>query len=121
LLPLPHQPPILFAKEKLQTINETTKSVALSYEFIPTLAMLIEGASQASVVFAKENENKPKEGYVLSLHAINAYKKATSTQLQAILEQTANLGEMLRYDFSVYENEKLLADGSFVVYVPKGE
>jgi len=110
-LHIPHQDPIKFAKYVLFKDN-LEALVQLSFDTVPSLAMLIEAAAQASGAFASE---QTKLGFVASLKGCKLLQKPTLKELQAKLTKQYEMGNMHSFDFNILQDGIQLAKGSFVL------
>ena len=110
-LSLPHIAPIRFAQTILSK-EENAARVALSFDELPSLGMMIEAAAQASASFSQGHETG---GFLVSLKNVKLLEKSSSLLLDVSLLKEHDLGSMNLFSFVVLEGTKELVNGSFVI------
>jgi len=110
-LSLPHIAPIRFAKD-IFSLEETEAKVALLFDEIPSLGMMIEAAAQASAAFGGADT---KGGVLVSLKNIKLLLKPQKKALEVVLIKEHDLGNMSYFSFMVFEESVELVNGSFVI------
>jgi hypothetical protein len=110
---LPHLAPVRFAKTVLQK-DEKVARVSLEFPQLPTLSMMVEASAQSSAAF---RVNDRESAYLVSLKGIKLLKKATKKQLEVEIVDAHRLDKMRYVEFSVFEDETILATGTLVIAV----
>jgi len=110
---LPHKAPLKFAKTILQKEQKRAR-VAIEFDEIPTLAMLVEAAAQSSAAFrADDSEN----AFLVSLKNIELLHAPSLTHFEAEIIDEHRL-ENLRYvRFEIFEDVQAVAAGTLVIAV----
>lgn len=104
---LPHLPPVLFAKRIVEKSDEYAK-VECEFPTIPSLAMLLEAAAQASSALGKA-----KEGFLASASDVESFQKIQDTKVQIEVRKEFELDKMQIFFFTV----EGFAQGKFTIYV----
>ncbi len=110
---LPHLPPILFAKKLLKK-DGNMANVLIEFEEYPTLAMLLEAAAQSSSAFRKHEE---ESAFLVSARDVELLMEPNSTVLTAQIIDEHTLDNFRYVSFQIFESDKLIAKGSFVLMV----
>ena len=110
---LPHKAPLKFAKTILHKEPKRAR-VAIEFEEIPSLAMLVEAAAQSSAAFRiDEREN----AFLVSLKNIELLQAPSLMHFEAEIVDEHRL-ENLRYvKFEIFENTTAVAEGTLVIAV----
>ena len=110
-LDLPHEEPIRFAK---YIISKTSDKAIVQIKFskIPSLAMMIEASAQSSSALG---ESGVKKGYLVSLKNVELLKKPTKDSFEVEIVNQNSLGNMKSIVFNVFENQKKIVTGFFVI------
>jgi len=113
---LPHQDPLVFAKEIL-VLNKKEASVHCSFKETPSLAVFIEAAAQSSAAFFQEGDYKL--GFLAN--AKNIKWLNTTEDKEFIIHLTLNLTfeTMSNYSFIVCSIDKKtkVCSGEFTVSI----
>lgn len=111
---LPHLPPILFAIETLFCDGKTAK-VLCEFPTLPTLAMFIEAAAQASSAFS--NADAPTNGFLVLIKDASLQLKAESLNCIVVLDIRLSLGNSTEFYFEVFEKEGgvMYASGALMI------
>ena len=112
-LKLPHQEPIRFAKYVVSK-DETTAMVKVEFDSIPTLPMIVESAAQSSGSFGSEDVSL---GYLVSLKNVKLLQTPKLLHYNVKVINEYNIGSMTYYSFEFFEEEVLIATGSFIIAV----
>lgn len=112
---LPHKEPVRFAQ---YVISRDGDKAVVKNEFpsIASLGMLIEAAAQSSAALANEDE-KGKVGYLTTLKNIKLLSKPSSKECDIRIELTHRINDIGFLSFEAYEDDKLIASGTFIVVV----
>ncbi len=115
---IPHQPPIRFAHSIIKA-DEQECFVNVSFDSIPTLAMLIESAAQSSLAMF-DDDSSMEVGFLVSLKNIKLLKGLTTKDYIVKVELASNLGIFRSKKFEIFEHKKyLVATGDFSVMLQK--
>ncbi len=112
-LQLPHLSPILFAKKLLKKDGDIA-NVLIEFDEYPTLAMLLEASAQSSSAFRK---HKDESAFLVSAKDVELLMEPNSTILTAQIKDEHTLGNFRYVSFQIFESDKLIAKGSFVLMV----
>ncbi len=112
-LQLPHLPPILFAKKLLKKDGDMA-NVLIEFDEYPTLAMLLEAAAQSSSAFRKHED---ESAFLVSTKDVELLMEPNSTILTAQIKDEHTLDNFRYVSFQIFESDKLIAKGSFVLMV----
>ncbi len=110
---LPHQKPIRFANEVLDS-SEKKIRVSCTFPFPPTLAMACEGAAQSSAGFAPEG-SAPKIGFLVSLKDVFLEKEMDFLEAIIEIERTFDFGSMSEYSFELQNNNIVYVRGKITI------
>jgi len=112
-LNLPHREPIRFAKYIIsQELNRAR--VAIEFDEIPSLAMMIEAAAQSS---AAVGESDTKMGFLVSLKNVKLLTPPTKTILEVEVVNEHNMDNMKMMSFNIFEDETRVSTGSFMIAI----
>lgn len=113
---LPHQAPLVFAKEIL-SLNEKEARVECTFDEIPSLAVFIEAAAQSSAAFFQEGNYKL--GFLANAKNILWLNKSEDKEF--IIKLTLNLTfeTMSNYSFMVcsLDEQTNVCSGEFTVSI----
>jgi len=110
---LPHKAPIKFVKSLLQT-DKKSATVKIAYEELPTIGMLIEAAAQSSAGIS-DDENSGRMGFLVSLKNVKFLQDIKSYEYIAKIELVSRLENFKSLKFEIYEEESMIAKGSFAI------
>ncbi len=111
-LQLPHIKPIRFA-DKIIYSNQESARVSISFEILPSLAMMVEAAAQSSA--ALSSDNPVKEGFLLAMKDIVLIQKPTKKSLEVEIKLIHSFKEMYLIDFQVFEDVCLIVTGNLTI------
>ncbi len=111
---LPHQEPLIFAQDILVQ-KDNYSEVLCKFNTIPTLAMFIEAAAQASSTFS--NSNEPKVGFLTTAKNVKLINTPEHKEFIFKLNMIIDLGNMKQFSFEAYANENCYAEGTFTIVV----
>jgi len=111
--PIPHIPPIRFVKS-LISADEQNASAEVEFDTIPTLGMLVEAAAQSSSGIVSE-DTKVQMGFLVTLKNIKLLQELESTEYILNVQLDYKLQNFKSFSFSVIEDKKIVATGSFSV------
>jgi len=110
---IPHLPPIRFVKSLLKA-DETTASVKVGFDEIPTLGMLIEAAAQSSSGI-KDDENNGRMGFVITLKNIKLLEEVTQKEFIVNVELVHKLDNFKSLSFEILQDDIKVAIGGFSI------
>jgi len=110
---IPHLPPIRFVKDLLKA-DETTASVKVGFDEIPTLGMLIEAAAQSSSGIS-DAENNGRMGFVITLKNVKLLQDVNSKEFVVHIKLVHKLDDFKSLSFSIFEDETEVATGAFSI------
>jgi len=112
-LNLPHKEPIRFAKHIIsQELNRAR--VAIEFDEIPSLAMMIEAAAQSSAAIG---ESDTKMGFLVSLKNVKLLTPPTKKNLEVEVVNEHNMETMKMMSFDVFEDETKVSTGAFMIVI----
>lgn len=110
---LPHIAPLKFAKHIIEKAPKRAR-VYVAFEEIPSLPMLVEAAAQSSAAY---RENDSESAYLVSLKDVSLVQAPSQMEFEVEIFDEHRM-ERLRYiRFDVYEIDKIIADGTYVIAV----
>ena len=114
---LPHQEPLIFAK-KIIKIKNGTAYVLCEFKEIPTLAMLIEAAAQASSSFDNLH-NKDKIGFLTVAKDIELLTTPNDTIYIIKLNELMELNNIKQFSFGAFTkvDDIKVVTGSFTILI----
>lgn len=108
---LPHLAPIKFAKTIL--LKEIDKAIVeVEFDKIPSLPMLVEAAAQSSSAIGNEDIDI---AYLVSVKNIQLFTPPTQNGFEIEVINEHNFENMRYMSFNVFEKEKIIVDGSFII------
>jgi len=110
---IPHLPPIRFVKTLIKA-DETSASVAVGFDEVPTLGMLIEAAAQSSSGI-QDVENNERMGFVITLKNIKLLEDVNSKEFVVDVELVHKLDNFQSLSFTVFEEKIKVATGGFSI------
>ncbi len=110
-LNLPHQEPIKFAKYIISS-DDKQVTVRISFDTLPSLAMLVEAVAQSSAAF---DEGSSKMGYLVALKNIELIQKPSSLEYDAQLKSSHKIDQLNYFEFDILDKEVLIAKGEFII------
>ena len=110
-LNLPHIEPIRFAKHIISKESDRAR-VAIEFDEIPSLAMLIEAAAQSSAAIGEDNA---KMGFLVSLKNVKLLTPPTKKILEVEVVNEHNMENMKMMSFDIFEDETKVSTGSFMI------
>jgi len=120
---LPQKDPVAFVKEVL-ICEEHVSRTRVSFESIPTLAMLSEAGAQTSIFLKLTKEkidaNIPPRAMGMLLSVKSKWQRRCEVQAFEIESHyVSNLDNFFVVSFSVYDDNCLVADGQVSVILEK--
>jgi len=112
-LNLPHQEPILFAKE-IESLENNIAIVNIEFTQVPTLAMLVEASAQSSAAFGNEDI---KMGFLVTLKNIKLLNKAKSLRYRVKITLEHHVETLTYFKFEVIDNDETISTGVFVIAI----
>jgi hypothetical protein len=109
--PIPHKAPIRFVKS-LKRFDKTGALVVVGFEQVPTLAMLVESAAQASSAI-KESDIDTRIGFLLSFKNIKLLATPIKKDYTIDIKLSHELDDFKSFDFIVMDENDPIATGSF--------
>ena len=106
---LPHQAPLLFAKEVVQK-SSSCVDVLCEFPYPPSLPMLLEAAAQGSAALG---EDVVHVGMLVGVHDVILLQKPSQTQLIISLHEVIRMGEMRIVEFAILN----VVQGKVTMYV----
>ena len=110
---LPHQEPILFAKE-VRSIIGNVAIIKVKFPTLPTLAMLVESAAQSSAAFSESNES---EGFLVTLKNVKLLNKPEALEYEVKITFEYQLEALTYFNFEIIADSKIIAIGIFVIAI----
>lgn len=99
---MPHKEPLIFAKEVLNK-QDNIVDVHCIFKDIPTLAMFVEAAAQASSAFDVNNDIKPKIGFLTVSKDVKLLKDIKKKGYVIKVEIKAEINNIKQFYFEVFE------------------
>ena len=99
---LPHQDPLVFAKEVIVLTKESA-TVLCEFNEIPTLPMFIEAGAQASCAF--ESGHEPKIGFLTKAKNVELLNDIKDKSFIIKLKIEAEVETMKQFYFEAYEKK----------------
>lgn len=116
MIKIPHLPPMRFAQELVEKVDENTIIVCCKFDTIPSLATLVEAAAQASAGFSEDE----KKGFLIQVRDVTLNQKIEKKQLYVYLKMRVNITNTAQFDFTFFAEDRCeknpLAAGSFSIY-----
>ena len=112
---IPHLAPVRFVKELLRS-DDINASVKVGFDDVPTLAMLIEAATQSSSGIKDDNKNV-KMGFLVALKNVKQLKKITLKEYIIDVVLVHKLGNFKSLSFNVLDGDKIVVSGAFSVAI----
>ena len=111
---LPHQEPLIFAKEVLYK-DDTTSKVLCVFDIFPTLATFIEAAAQSSASF--KDLKKDQVGFLTTINDIAYLEEPKSQEYIFHITLEIDLGNISKFSFVAYDKITNIAtvSGKFTV------
>ncbi len=109
--PIPHKAPIRFVRSLLK-YDSNSALVEVSFEQIPTLAMLCEAAAQASSGI-KDKKQEQRIGFVLGFRNIKLLEKPNKQNYKIDINLVQQLDDFKSFDFTVLDENDPVSTGSF--------
>jgi len=113
--PIPHLAPVRFVKELLHS-DYVSASVKVGFDYIPTLPMLIEAATQSSSGI-KDDIKTAKMGFLVALKNIKQLEKIEEKEYVIDVILVHKLGDFKSLTFDVLDGAKIVVSGAFSVAV----
>jgi len=110
-LNLPHKEPLLFAKELIKR-NENEAVVKITFDTIPSLAMLTEAAAQSSAAFSTKQQ---KNAQLVMLKNVKLLEKIKEKEYLVEVQSSITLEHLNHFYFKVVEKTITIATGNFVI------
>ena len=110
---IPHLPPVRFVKTLIKA-DETSASVRVGFDEVPTLGMLIEAAAQSSSGI-KDDENNGRMGFVITLKNIKLLQDVNSKEFIVNVELVHKLDDFKSLSFNIFEDKTEVATGAFSI------
>ena len=110
---IPHLSPIRFVKTLIKA-DETSASVRVGFDEVPTLGMLIEAAAQSSSGI-KDDENNGRMGFVITLKNIKLLQDVNSKEFIVNVELVHKLDDFKSLSFNIFEDKTEVATGAFSI------
>jgi len=110
---LPHLAPIRFVKSRLKT-DETSTTVKVSFDELPTIGMLIEAAAQSSAGIS-DDKNNGRMGFLVSLKNVKLLQEIKSYEYIVNIELVSKLENFKSLKFEIFEDEEMITKGSFAI------
>ena len=110
---IPHLAPIRFVKSLIDA-DETTASVRVGFDEVPTLGMLIEAAAQSSSGIDDE-DNNGRMGFVITLKNIKLIQSVRLKEFIVNVELVHKLDDFKSLSFEILEDETRVATGAFSI------
>jgi len=113
-LNLPHLEPVKFAK-KILSKKDDTYSVEITFDAIPSLAMLVEASAQSSAAFGEGDE--VKAGFLVTLKNIELLEELQSLSYKVEVTSHQQIGALTYFSFKVFKEVLLVSTGTFIIAV----
>jgi len=110
---IPHLAPIRFVKSLIDA-DETTASVRVGFDEVPTLGMLIEAAAQSSSGIDDE-DNNGRMGFVITLKNIKLIQSVRLKEFIINVQLVHKLDDFKSLSFEILEDETKVATGAFSI------
>ena len=112
-LPLPHKKPIRFAQYTLSR-QENIAIVRVEFNYIPSLAMIVESAAQSSAAFS---DNHGQIAFLISLKNIEQFQELEDLayDVEVVFEQ--QVGDFKYFTFKMEKQKNVLARGTFILAI----
>ena len=114
--PIPHIAPIRFVKA-LNNSDFTSASVNISFDYIPTLGMLIEAATQSSSGILDENKTDNSMGFLVTVKNVKLLQKLKSKEFIVNVSLDNKLESFKYFSFDILEDESIVATGTFSITI----
>lgn len=114
--PIPHIAPIRFVKS-LNGADFTSASVNIEFEYVPTLGMLIEAATQSSSGVLDKHKSDSNMGFLVTVKNVKLLQKLKSKEFIVNILLDNKLGNFKYFSFNVVDNEEIVATGIFSIAV----
>ena len=113
---LPHLEPLIFAKEVLFIENNTVE-VACEFEMLPTLAMFIEAAAQATVAF-NTNPSKKTIAFLTLANHIELLEKIESLKYIFKVKKEVDVAAYIKFSFEAHDSKGVkIVQGKFTLLI----
>ena len=112
-LNLPHKEPVRFAKHIVSKELNRAR-VAIEFDEIPSLAMMIEAAAQSSVAIG---EDDARMGFLVSLKNVKLLTLPTKKTLEVEVVNEHNMDNMKMMSFNIFEDETKVSTGAFMIAI----
>ena len=110
---IPHLPPVRFVKTLIKA-DETSATVKVGFDEVPTLGMLIEAAAQSSSGI-KDDENNGRMGFVITLKNIKLLQEVNSKEFIVNVELAHKLDDFKSLSFNIFEGKEQVVTGAFSI------
>jgi len=119
---LPHQSPLIFAKEVISLDNKTA-TVLCNFGQVPTLAMFIEASAQSSSAFNTNNNEEAQIGFLTMVKNIELLDEIKNSIFLIKVIKENEISNIKQFTFEVFDkNTKLkISIGSFTIVVPNND
>lgn len=114
--PIPHMAPIRFVKS-LNSADFTSASVNVGFDYIPTLAMLIEAATQSSSGVLDKEKSDSNMGFLVTVKNVKLLQKLKSKEFIINVTLDNKLANFKYFSFNVSDNDDIVATGIFSIAV----
>ena len=113
---LPHQEPLIFARDVL-SLTQTDAKVFCRFEEIPSLATFIEASAQSSAAFFQDGDYKL--GFLANAKNIEWITKTEDTEFVICLHLNLTFETMSNYTFKVCSKDEQsdICSGEFTVSI----
>ena len=114
IINIPHQEPLIFAKEVLHK-DDKTSQVLCKFDFVPTLAIFIEAAAQSSASF--KDLKKDQIGFLTTTKNIKKENDILSKEYIFNITLEIDLGNISKFSFEAFDtvNNIKTVSGEFTV------
>ncbi len=112
---IPHLPPVRFVDSVLYA-DENRTEVKISFDILPSLAMLVEAATQSSSGI-KDDEGGEKMGFLVSLKDVKLLKEISSKEYTVLVELIHKIDNFKSLLFAIMDKKQKIAEGNFSITV----
>ncbi len=109
---IPHKYPLRFAKKVLKS-TATTRDVLCSFEFVPTISMLLEAAAQSTAAFCDDSDQT--QGMLVSAEHIELLGDISNTIYRCKIEILSPIDNYTKYSFEMLDGTTKVCFGKLLI------
>lgn len=111
---IPHIAPVRFVKS-LNSADFNSASVNIGFDYIPSLPMLIEAATQSSSGVLYEETVTDCMGFLVTVRNVKLLQELKSKEFIVNVTLDNKLANFKYFSFIILENDESIATGSFSI------